>query len=83
MPLDSHDLYTQRNLHCMSPIENELYHKKGTKEFICVHCGSLDVDVQAMIHLRKSFRNEYPACKRCKSEGKSETCINQRKKIEK
>ena len=83
MPLDCHNLYTQRNLYCMSPIENAFCLKNGIAEFTWVHCGSLDVDVQAMRHLSKSFENVYPACERCKSEGKSETYVNQRKKVEK
>ena len=58
MLLDSHNLCTQRNLHCISPIENAFYFKKEIAECISVHFGSLDVDVKAMIHLRKSFKNE-------------------------
>lgn len=81
MLLDSHNLCTQRNLHCTSPIENAFYFKKEIAECISVHFGSLDVDAKAMIHLRKSFKNEQPASKRCKSEEKSETCLNQGKKF--
>ena len=58
MLLDSHNLCTQRNLHCISPIENAFYFKKEIAECISVHFGSLDVDAKAMIYLRKSFKNE-------------------------
>ena len=48
MPLDSHNLYTPRTMYCMSLIENAFYLKKEIVEFICVHCGSFDIDIQAM-----------------------------------
>lgn len=76
-------LYMKKDLRCSISVENSFYASHSAEKFVCLHCGTNQIDNNSLKQLRKDFKIVFPVCTFCKSEGKKETCLHELKRAEK